>query len=64
MKELYWGYLDDSGVIHVKQYVDDKTIQNYEQLPFCKGIFDPFYAKSLHQAQQKIMKFLDSESHL
>lgn len=57
----WWAYLDDSGVIHVKRYKNDKIIQNTEQLPFCKGIFEPFEASSFYEAKQIIAMFLDLE---
>ena len=49
----WWGYLDDQGLIHVKLYLNDKVIQNYEQLPNVKGIFDPFTAYDSIEAKQK-----------
>jgi hypothetical protein len=62
-KPLWWAYLDDSGKIHVKRYTTDRAIQNCEQMPFCKGIFDPFYADNLHKAQLKIAAFLDEQRY-
>jgi len=59
----WWAYLDDSGVIHVKKYTDDAIIVRTEQLPFCKGIFDPFKAENKHQAQLMIAKWLDEQSY-
>lgn len=58
---LWWAYLDDQGVIRVKKYVSDRAIQNCEQLPFCKGIFEPFPAVNYLDAQDKIKQFLDLE---
>ena len=52
---LFWGYLDDQGVIHVKYYTNDRIIRNYESLPFVKGIFDPFESYSMEEAKQKVM---------
>ena len=49
----WWGFLDDKGHIHVKLYVDDKSIQRYEQLPMVKGIFDPFEAWDSNDARRK-----------
>ena len=57
----WWAYLDDTGVVRVLPYTTDKIIQNTEQLPFCKGIFDPFTALSKQHAQQKISEFLTEE---
>jgi hypothetical protein len=57
----FWGYLDDLGVVRVKPYTGDKIIQNTEQLPFCRGIFNPFTAESKHHAQMKIADFLTNE---
>ena len=57
----FWGYLDDLGIVRVKPYTGDKIIQNTEQLPFCKGIFDPFTADNIHHARQKIAEFLTKE---
>jgi hypothetical protein len=54
----WWAYLDDTGVVRVKPYTGDKIIQNTEQLPFCRGIFDPFTADNLKHAQTKIAEFL------
>ena len=47
---LFWGWLDDRGVITIKRYTTDRIIQNTEQLPFTKGIFDPFEACNLQEA--------------
>jgi hypothetical protein len=58
----WWAYLDDTGKIRVKKYTTDKAIQNCEQLPFCKGIFDPFEAADYNHACKKIMMFLDEQS--
>ena len=44
---IYWGYVDEDGKIEVKRYVNDRQIENYERLPFVKGIFDPFYARDV-----------------
>lgn len=60
---LWWAYLDDQGVIRIKKYTDDKAIQNCEQMPFCRGIFDPFQARDYQEAQIKIMRFLDDQQY-
>jgi hypothetical protein len=52
---LYWGYIDDQNKIEVKRYINDRQIQNYEALPFVKGIFDPFYAANIRQATEMIL---------
>lgn len=49
----WWGYLDDRGVIAVKAYVSDWDIQKCEQMPFCRGIFEPFTAWTREEAIQK-----------
>jgi hypothetical protein len=51
LKLLFWGYLDDQGKITVKRYTDDRTIRNFEQMPWVKGIFDPFYCKDIWEAR-------------
>ena len=56
MKNLYWGYIDDTGIVHVKRYTGDRIIENTEKLPFCKGIFDPFYATNYQEAKIKVMQ--------
>lgn len=61
LMSLWWAYIDDSGVIRIKKYTTDKAIQNCEQLPFCKGIFDPFTALNYDDAKQKIMRFLSEQ---
>lgn len=58
----WWAYLDDTGVVRVLPYTTDKIIQNTEQLPFCRGIFDPFTAPNKHAAQMKIASFLTEEA--
>jgi hypothetical protein len=58
MMSLWWGYLDDKGVVRIKRYTTDKAIWNCEQMPFCKGIFDPFPALNYEDAQRKIKQFL------
>lgn len=60
--KYWWGYLDDMGVVRVFPYTNDKIIQNTEQLPFCRGIFDVFCAASKHAAQMKIAEFLTEEA--
>ncbi len=61
-KTLWWGYLDDQGVVRIKRYTTDKAIQNCEQMPFTKGIFEPFEAYDLKHAQQIIAKFLQEQA--
>ncbi len=51
---LFWGYLGDQGRIYVKRYTSDRQIENYERLPFVRGIFDPFQAWGMAEAQKKI----------
>jgi hypothetical protein len=53
-KQIFWGYIDDQGKIEVKKYFDDRTIENYERLPFVKGVFDPFYANDIWDARKMI----------
>jgi hypothetical protein len=55
-RERWWGYLNVDGIINVMKYVDDKTIQNYEQLPMVKGIFDPFSAWGYEDAKAKALQ--------
>lgn len=57
----WWGYLDDNDKITVKKYVGDWDIQKVEQLPFCKGIFEPFEANNKIHAHLIIMKFVNEE---
>lgn len=58
---LFWGYLDTDGVIHIKRYTDDRTIENYERSPFVAGIFDPFYAFDSKHAEEKIKECYQNE---
>lgn len=58
---LFWGYLDWEGVIRIKRYTDDRAIANCERMPFCKGIFDPFYAETYSDAKAKITQFLNEQ---
>ena len=62
-RSRWWAYLDDTGVIRIKKYTTDKAIQNCEQMPFCKGIFDPFEAWGYEDAKRKIAKFLDEQQY-
>jgi hypothetical protein len=55
-REKWWGYLNVDGIINVMRYVDDKTIQNYEQLPMIKGIFDPFLCWGYEELKKAILK--------
>lgn len=59
----WWAYLDEDGAIHVRKYTTDWEIQKVEQLPFCRGIFEPFKAKSKHEAQMKIAKWLTEQQN-
>jgi hypothetical protein len=59
----WWAYLDDRGKIKILPYTTDKIIQNTEQLPFTRGIFEPFKAESRHHAEQIIAAFLTEEAY-
>lgn len=59
----WWGYIDDQGVIKILPYTDDAIIVRTEQLPFCKGIFDPFFAVDKVNAHMKVAQFLDEQSY-
>lgn len=59
----WWGYLDDQGVIYVKRYKGDWDIQKVEQLPFCRGIFNPFKAHNRHEAQMMIARWLTEQQY-
>lgn len=59
----WWAYLDDQGVIRIKKYVSDRAIQNCEQMPFCRGIFDPFEAANYQEAKLKIQEFLRQNNY-
>ncbi len=55
---LFWGYLDDVGKIYVKRYTSDRVIENYEKMPFCRGIFGPTECIDFEDARQKFsMKY-------
>ncbi len=58
---VWWGYLDDEGVIRVFPYKNDNVIAHVERMWYCKGIFDPFQAFDKQDAQQKIAKFLTEQ---
>jgi len=60
-KQLYWGYLDDRGVIHIKNFTHSGEIKACEQMSSCKGIFDVFEARDYANARAKIAKFLDEQ---
>ena len=60
-KQRWWAYLDDTGVIRIKKYTTDKAIQNCEQMPFCRGIFDVFEAWNYAHAKAIISVFLTEE---
>lgn len=62
-KMRWWGYLDDRGVIHIKRYTSDRAIQNCEQMPFCKGIFDVFEAYDYTHARSIITTFLKEQEY-
>ena len=63
MKHIFWGYIDDQQKIHLKKYTNDRQIENYERMPFVKGIFEPFYAESSEQAMTKILQRFRKEIH-
>jgi hypothetical protein len=60
---LWWAWLGDDGVIHIQKYTNDRKIQNIEQLPLCKGIFEPFEAVDYDHAKKKIQIFLDEQTY-
>jgi hypothetical protein len=57
----WWAYLDDGGVIRIQKYISDWEIQKVEQLPFCRGIFDPFPARSKNEAKLILKEWLDEQ---
>ncbi len=60
---LFWGYLDDQGIIHVKRYTNDRAIENMERMPWCRGIFDPFEAFDIQHAKEKCQERFKKESN-
>lgn len=60
---LFWGYVDDKGKIEIKRYTNDRVIENFERLPFVKGIFDPFYAINIKEAAEMILDRYRKELH-
>lgn len=52
---IFWGYIDDKNKIEVKRYTNDRQIENYERLPFVKGIFNPFFAANIREATMMIL---------
>jgi hypothetical protein len=62
-KQRWWAYLDDRGVIHIKRYTGDRAMQNCEQMPFCKGIFNVFEAYDYQHARSVIAKFLHEQQY-
>ncbi len=50
---LFWGYVDDQGIVSVKYYTNDRVIEQMERMPWCRGIFDPFEAYTMDEAKQK-----------
>jgi hypothetical protein len=60
---LFWGYLDEEGVVHVKRYTTDRAIANMERMPWCKGIFDPFEAFDFSEAQRKCIQRFNEDKH-
>lgn len=53
--KLFWGYVDYNEKIHVKLYKDDRAIRNAQDSGTTIGIFEPFYAKDIQQAADKIL---------
>jgi hypothetical protein len=51
---LFWGYLDNTGRITVKRYVNDTIIANYERMTDIVGIFDPFEAFDMTHAKELV----------
>jgi hypothetical protein len=61
--QIFWAYLDEDGKVHVKKYVNDRIIRNYESMPFVKGIFDPFRARDMHEARIMVYARYIQELH-
>lgn len=61
--QRYWAYIDDQGVIRIKLHTTDRAIQNCEQMPFCRGIFEPFYAHDYADAKRKIVEYLNKQQY-
>jgi hypothetical protein len=55
---LYWAFLDENEQITICRYKNDRQIELTEEMPFVKGIFNPFYALNRQDAEQKILEFI------
>lgn len=55
---IYWGFLDENNQLTVCLYKDDKQIELTENMPFVKGIFDPFHCLNKADAYRKILEFI------
>lgn len=68
--KLFWGYVDYEEKIHVKRYVNDRSIRNAQDSGTTIGIFDPFYAANIEEATHMILEkwreqrvFIKKETH-
>jgi hypothetical protein len=61
--KIYWGFLDEYNQITVVRYKSDKQIEITENMPFCRGIFEPCTCIDKVDAYRKFKEKLDSEAN-
>jgi hypothetical protein len=60
---LFWGYVDIDGKTHVLKYTTDRVIENYEKMPYVKGIFGPFEAFDFQHARELVSARWEKENN-
>lgn len=57
---LWWGYVHQSGTIHVKRYFDERDIEEANESPFCALVTQaPYQAIDRDDAIEKLKQILN-----
>jgi len=54
MANTWWGYLHVNGGIQVKRFFSQEDLDDANESPFVKRVFEPFEANSREQAILKV----------
>jgi hypothetical protein len=54
MSNLWWGYVHNSGTIHLKRYFGPLDIDEAHESPFVKEVYGPWEVASREEAEAKL----------
>ncbi len=53
-KNKWWGYIHNSGSVHLKRYFSGFDLQEARESPFVKSVHGPWLCQTREEAEQKL----------